>query len=211
MDVQSLSNLRSHGQVFAQYTTDFRQVFPYLTDPHATFSVIRCPSRAVAIKVLYFDCLASWSVGLADGYYNGDVESKVFWPPHGAAALQSGGAVGTGYLYGCGFLADPAFFDPSTQLEPPGQLRPVRDSEVEFPAFKGLLSALSPWSFDRLGLPGAVHGVFCDGHAEVVPPTRLLPALSSDGPYPSYSTHAFSLTPPLLHTVGGVRGRDVRD
>lgn len=195
------SNLRSHGAVFVTYTTDYKDLFPVLTDPRASYSIIRCESAGVALRSLYFDAFNRWNVALADQYYAGAYRSRSFqsgWDPPGPWGLS-------GLHLACSFSADPAYFDLTTRLLPPAQLRPVRATEVLFPSHKSVLTAYAPWVRFR-----RVFGGMVDGRAaEFLDRDLLGDVRSGDGAYPQYTIHWPAFTP-MTHTVHGVRGRDVR-
>jgi len=196
----SLSNLQSHVRVFASYLNDSRDVYPYLTDPSATFSVLRCGD--LAVPVVYFEAAAFWNIGVADAYYNGDCHSAAFNPP-GLPGLP-----GTLYYYSSSFLSAPEFWNPQTRIGP-AQWRAVRAGEVIFPSLKGVL-------WNRAAFPGVSVGTYrtdlaeaamVDGSALAASPSTFLPGYrNGEGPYPG--THQSGYGLPVLHTVDGVRGRD---
>ncbi|MFN7022289.1 MAG: MauE/DoxX family redox-associated membrane protein, partial [Phycisphaerales bacterium] len=52
-----------HAAVLTQYGSDYREVFPYLTDPRATLNVVRSESLNIAIECYYFDPAWCWHIG----------------------------------------------------------------------------------------------------------------------------------------------------
>lgn len=199
--IVTLSNLRSHAAVFASYHAEFGDQFPLLTDPAATYSVLRCESAGIAVPSRYFDQFNLWNIGLADGYYGGAWDSRAFqsaWDPRGQW-LRSG------LHMSCAFQADPQFYYPETRMVPPRQLRSTRFDEVLFPSSKALMTAYTPWVRFR-----RVLACMVDGRAEEFRLSAVFGAMSSgDGYFPEYSLHWPAFTP-MTHTLGGVRGRDVR-
>lgn len=202
------SNLRQHGTILAAYNSDYKDLYPYLTDPRATKSVIRCQSAGFAVTVLYFQGADWWWLGLADGYYNGSWRSPAFRSPLAPPEFVVGS-----YTMPCSFIADPAYYTPETREPPPKQLRAVRSSEVELPSHKSLLVDNSVlFNFEALGLDAdEVQACMADGHSSGFDRARtgLLQHHTGDGPYPDFGAHFPSLIP-MTHTHAGVRGRDDR-
>lgn len=204
-ELATTSNLRHHAMILGVYTSENKDLYPCLTDPSATYSVIRCQSAGIAIEARYFGAAVYWWVGLADGYYEGAWRSPVFRSP----LLRRDQAAFT-YRLPCSFLADPAFYVPETRQPPPAQLRGVRATEVQWPEKKSLV--VDAW---RLFEPSAAAAPdartpagFVDGHAEAVPESKQVPQYRiGDGPYPLYDAD-YPAFIPMTHTVGGVRGRD---
>jgi prepilin-type N-terminal cleavage/methylation domain-containing protein len=196
---RSSSNLRSHASVLAVYAADYDDLFPYLTDPKATRSVVRCESAGIAVSILYFEASRYWRIGLADSYYQGAWNSSAFFTPY---------RVGEGraeYLLSCTTIADPRYYSSEEAQAPPQNLRPVRGTEVHFPSAKGLLVEHS------FALPSVSPRVaFGDGSASVLQQDRFLAGLrSGDGLFWNFTLH-YPNREPICHTVNGVRGRDVR-
>jgi hypothetical protein len=207
---KTLSNLRQHMAIVSMYVGDYREQFPYLTDPHATFSVIRCESAGVAVRSSYFLGTAHyWHVGLADGYYNGQWRSPSFRSP-----LEPPEIVAGSYILSCTTVAAPEYYTPEERLEPPAQLRPVRMAEVVFPSLKGIITdgschRVNDGSYNR----ETVHfqAALADGAARAFRAAEHLgPQMhSGDGPYMRFGPH-WPWFVPMTHTLHGVRGRDVR-
>jgi hypothetical protein len=134
---KDLSNLRSHAGVFTSYTVDYEDLFPYPTDPQATYSILRCGD--LAVRVEYFAAGCAWQIALADPYYGGNAVhpsfESPFWPER-----VSGPRVSTlsPYLYPCSFIARPEFWDPLTRGGS-AQWKPTRADEVTWPTQKSLL------------------------------------------------------------------------
>ncbi|MFN0131517.1 MAG: type II secretion system protein [Phycisphaerales bacterium] len=199
--VSTTSNLRSLSMAMASYHSDWKDLYPVLTDPKATISIIRCESAGVAVRAVYFDASLYWNVGLADQYFQGAWSSRAY----GSAWDRGGPRVAATLQWGCSFVADPDYYVPRARRPPPAQLRPVRASEVLFPSAKGLATAAVPWE-----LFGEVYSSMVDGHAGQFQQKDLNGDISSaDGAFIAYSYHPRA-DKPMTHTLHGVRGRDLR-
>lgn len=201
------SDLRSHAAIFAQYTADYKDLLPYVTDPRGRWSIVRCQSANLALRTWYFGAYTSWHIALTDGYYNGGPRSESFrspWRP------LSRNRFSTDYWYPCVFIADAAYWNPSTRRAGRSQLVPTKVSQVLFPASKTILFAGEQITFygPNPGL-GPVPTAFVDGSAGDV---RLAEVgeqyRTADGGDVQLSLH-FTNDDPFLHTIDGVRGRDV--
>jgi prepilin-type N-terminal cleavage/methylation domain-containing protein len=205
----SMANLRSHGTVLAAYAADWREAFPHFTRPGATFTVIRCEVRDVAIKIVYFESHGRWNYALADAYYEGDFDHPSFYPPEvtRATAARAGP---TGYFYGCAFIAHPEFWDP-LRRRGVNQLRTTRSADVSLPSQKSLLVTDTLLSAGSAGYrPRRYTGIlFVDGSAKELAVRDIRGGVQDgDGFVPGWmhvSDH-----PEGMHTIDGVRGRDIR-
>ncbi len=209
----NLSNLRQHIAVMSSYTTDYKGLFPYLAEPTATWSVIRCESAGVAIEAPYFMATRYWNVGLADQYYSGAWRSRAFSGP-----WTKGLTTSTSYEMSCALITDPKFYNMETRMMPPAQLRPVRIDEAVYPSKKSMLTARRAVNYDNprdrdeydtINRLGGDAG-FIDGHAASVRAADTLPRSwsgSADGPWLG-GHHGYAL--PMSHPDDGIRGRDVR-
>jgi prepilin-type N-terminal cleavage/methylation domain-containing protein len=210
----TLSNLRTHMVAASTYTVDFKDLMPYVTSPVARYSVVRCLSKGIAVRVRYFDAMNRWNVALADGYYDGNLSSKIFVSPLNQFAQARVDAVvlGTDYWYSCSFLASPEYYDEVTRLLPPAQFRAVRISEVIFPQYKVAFADDAATIDDNRDNYVTRFSAFIDGHAESATSESALVHYSGDGleSRVSHGGHFPGSSYPLLHTSKGVRGRDVR-
>ncbi|MCE7973263.1 MAG: hypothetical protein DYG92_02900 [Leptolyngbya sp. PLA1] len=92
-------------------------------------------------------------------------------------------------------------------MAPPAQLGPTRTFQVLFPPHKVLLAtdfsartgSVSEWR---------IAAACVDAHAEVVPRSRALPQYHLGDGGPPWSIDVAS-TQSMLHTIDGVRGRDI--
>jgi type II secretory pathway pseudopilin PulG len=197
----TVANLRSHSAVLLSYTIDYKDLFPALTNPRASYSVIRCESASVAVRAAYFDQFNLWNVGLADQYYDGSFRTKAFHSGWDSIAVSPR----AGLHLACSFSADPSYYDADTRTAPPAQLRPIKATEVLFASKKSLMTAYTPWvHFQR------VFGGMVDGQASEFRNEQLVGDLrSGDGAYAAFGFHWPAYTP-MTHTYRGVRGRDIR-
>ncbi len=211
---ESLANLRSHTQVFAMYTGDWREFWPYFTRPGPEGWEVR-GAGMVLPEQLYFDAHALWHIALADLYFEGTIMRHTALFPPGYRDGNTQWPLRTGYHYACAFIAEPAYWSQETRTGI-DQMKPTTVSQVSFPAHKSLI--IEAWPFSQLvdvaarqqsvTLPvGAV-----DGSAHSLPwQLRAAGVPTGDG-------HGFQLEgavhyhdwPPLMHTVDGVRGRDIK-
>lgn len=214
-DAGSAAHLRSHAQVFAQYTTDYRGLLPYFTDPKADVSIVRCESRGIALPGRYFDAFLLWGVALADGYYDGDPTHPSMYAPGSIGGGYSGGFLSS-YHYGCVFIADPGYWNLSSRLIEPLQFHPIRLDQAAFPDRKSLhinndrYFRMMPRDGDAW-FPGStdMQASFLDGHAEIVASNRQHPDIAGGcWTRGDWGRHTASI-PPFLHTLDGIRGRDV--
>ncbi len=206
----TLSNLRHHGTIFAAYTAEHRDQFPALTDPLATYSVIRTPSGSIAVSSLYFGVDVFWWIGLAEQYYAGAWNGPLFRSP-----LATSNIGPNAYLMSCTLIAAPEYYNPETRQALPAQLRPVRATEVVWPSQKGILVDGMVQRPDYIhSTRGDLDAIMCtaDGRAGLFSTARdILPQYGlGDGPdQQAYGAHWPSFLP-TTHTIDGVRGRDIR-
>jgi len=188
----SLANLRTHGAVTQTYTGDYQDVF-FHTDPTATYTVLRCGD--IVQTALYFEAFNKWNIALAPGYYNGDSGSRVFARPD-----QRHRVLVSEYWYSSSLLASAPFWNPLTRTGP-DQWQGTRLTDVAFPSKKSVHFAVKT-------LSGPVETGFADGSASLVRPIDLMGYyFKGEGDWPG--TY-FGSGLPFLHTIDGVRGRDIR-
>jgi hypothetical protein len=215
-DARVLADLRSHGQVFSMYCADYADVLPYFVDPLAQATVLTLGSGQVVHIRRYFSTAYMWNYALADQYYAGSEHHDSFYPPRYPAGLvgESARMGPAAYQYGCAFVAHPDYWDPYRRLADRSQLRPTRVTDVHFPDRKVLLAewytvlvAMPEPIYKRSGWSQAVSRT--DGSARHV----QLPSLTdgywrADGD-PQLGIHLFDTLPWGMHTLRGVRGRDI--
>ncbi|HEX8875512.1 MAG TPA: MauE/DoxX family redox-associated membrane protein [Phycisphaerales bacterium] len=202
-------NLRSHTQIMMTYTSDFKEYFPLFMDPKASLTVLR--SDNVELALSYFDAHVYWNFGIGPRYY-GSAFNKVFFSPAIRADMNAH------YYYSCTFVARPEYWNPSTRTDGRGQWNGTRISDVTFPSAKILLSDQTPiyelllrrttpsetilkrWPWTAI--------VTVDGAVRRVQDNEILPGYpTSDGPI--QSLHTGGPTNDGMHTIDGVRGRDL--
>ena len=202
----SASNLRSHATIFGSYVGDWHDIHPFFTSPAATSSVVRNPSRSIAIVVPYFGAHCTWHIALADGYYNGDHTSKAFRPP----GREDIGPGWTAYSYPCTFIASPAYWR-YEEREGPHQRVPTRADQVVFTSAKALLVESDVIVPDEVQtLRPRVLAATVDGAAEERLSSQVNGEWYASGDGPWHGAMHGSWWPPLHHTIGGVMGRDFR-
>ncbi len=212
--IGAMSDLRQHVGVFSSYSIDHDDQFPYYTDPNATYSVLRHPPIAVAVS--YWVGYFYWNVALAD-HYDGGPWQSCFNPPALRARRTDHGEslVGTNYYYGHGFISRPDYWRRETRLADRSQWRPTRQSEVQYPSLKGLLR--DEWSYSGTDLwrpprlTGPVNVGFCDGSAREIARFDLVDSYPG-GPGMQHldGVPTGVAVGPVMATIGGVDGRDVR-
>ncbi|QOJ00366.1 MAG: prepilin-type N-terminal cleavage/methylation domain-containing protein [Phycisphaeraceae bacterium] len=213
-EARSLSNLRTHAQAMSAYAGDYASVLPYIT--RLGFEVNRLEGGGVVIESCsYFDAHRVWHVVLAEPYYNAPATSTVFFPPR---YQQYGDAWPylTPYFYPCVYIARPEFWTPETRMGG-SQFAPTRLDEVQHPDAKSLIVESWPY-LDRVLNDPERHRLvplpvaFGDGSARSVPWDQRVGGYErgEGNQFAADGAVHYSDSPPLLHTLRGVRGRDVR-
>ena len=202
LQTKSASNARSHATVFAAYAADYKDMSPYITDPNARRTVIRCVSGNVAGLVRYFQACTAWKAALGDAYYGG-CSSLSFLDPVPESTYKS-------YFYPCVFITHPDYWDARTRLAGNSQWTPTRVGDVTYPSHKAWVS--SDFYPPPDSGPGETRVVlaFVDGHSGVFNDAKVNPrSLGAEGrdAYFEYTIH-YDLQG-ILHTDDGVRGRDI--
>lgn len=206
----SLSYLRQHTSIFSMYASDWKDTLPYFSNPKGPTTDVKCVSQGVSVESWYFSPSLFWPIGMADGYYGGRCYDRSFTPPT-ARPSQIGQ-----YLMPCVFMADPNFWTPETRERPPRQLRAIRLAEAVFPSSKcSLLEkvfGVVPQQMIYTVMEERHRMAVLDGHATELNLNGIVPGYKdwfSKERY--YTMHVGGeYTYPGLHTLGGVRGRDLR-
>lgn len=204
-DVATLSHLRQHGAIFAMYTNDYDDFYPALTETTRTLGVWKNLGR-YRWQTSYFRIYHHWHIGLADQYYDGRIWGTEFLLPGAEARTPEQFVSKTHYWYSSSFLADPEFWNASTRTGP-DQWRATRWFEVIHPSKKTLLLANGGQSWDIRDT--SLRMSFVDGASRIVEPNEFLGAYENgDGSWPQ---SAFGYPGVIgMHTIDGVRGRDVQ-
>ena len=198
--LDAVADLRSHMQVLSLYSMDYDDMWPFLTDPKATYTIFRHPRRDGPGHVLFFQVTQIWHWPLLGSYL----------PDDGTDMFEAAGDtnLGNGYIssynYASSMYARPDFWSLRTRTGPE-QWQPTRVSETLFPSSKGAMYSVAPWkgSFqtrrEQLGM--------CDGSGVEVPYNSLTK------PYPKGEGHWWGawrkFGKVVDHTIHGVRGRDI--
>jgi len=206
----SLSNLRQHTAIFSMYASDWKDTLPYFSNPRGPTTQLKCKSQDVSVESAYFSPSLFWPIGMADGYYNGRCYDRSFIPP-----TTRPSQIGQ-YLMPCVFMADPSFWTPETREWPPHQLRAIRLAEVVFPNSKCALLekvfGIIPQQVVYTVMDERHRMAVVDGHATELNLNGVVPGYkdwySLDRYYNMHVGGQY--TYPGLHTLGGVRGRDLR-
>lgn len=207
------SNLRSHAAVFHAYATDYQDSMPAFQLNDDGSSTARCESGDVEFPLPFFAMTRYWHFPLADQYYAGDYRSKSFITP-----FNKGGSLQeVNYLLPCVYLAHPDLYTVGKRRSLPDQIAAQRLSHVIYPSQKSLLVAKYPWISDGyVGLAdarGRSTGVAAaDGHAGTYKQNQMLLGAMHEPTFVDgklYSDH-FAEDFPLIHSLGGIRARDLR-
>jgi len=202
----SLSNLRQHAGVFSMYNTDWNESYPEFCDTGAYSTDIWIRSLGITLTLPYFNQHARWNWLLADDYYDSQFAHESFYDPAGEPPSSA-----ADYYYGCVFVTDPAYYRETTRLAGTSQWRGTARHEVLWPNQKVLLSRT-----------GFIYG----GNEEWTPAKRALYALGDGSAHTRPASEAIgrgyrygdgdhpgSIHPAdmhfYLHTIDGVRGRDL--
>jgi len=205
---RAMADLRGHAAVFSLYMSDNRDLFPYVTDPRGDFSVVRCRSAGLAFETPYFWACYVWNIALADDYYESSIYSPSFRSPWES---RPNWILASSYWYPCVFIADPSFWKQETRQDNRSQLVATRGAQVLFPSHKVILFVGGQISSLEERMPTLlVPTSFVDGSASLVRGNELTPQYNPwpDGRDLRLTIHAIS-DEPFLHTIDGVRGRDV--
>lgn len=201
--------LRTHMQVFGVYANDYRESWPYFHNRHQLMTTITLPGGET-LSYPYFWWYDRWNYALGPLYYEGIYDSSFYppYPPYTSEALRYGG---TPLVYSCSFLADPAYWNPSSRVGP-SQWRATRQLEVQFPTRKFVIANQSELPVGQVDVAEILKGQYefalADGSAGVTTIMKVMEGyINGDGPY----TEPIHSGDPVrgLHTIDGVRGRDL--
>ncbi|MBL8763449.1 MAG: type II secretion system protein [Phycisphaerae bacterium] len=202
----SLSHLRTHAQVFAGYATDYQDMLPYFTPPESSTFRMMCQSRG-EVSGPHFATHVAWNYGMADRAYGGNPNHETFYSP---ARARTGG---TSYYYGCAFLASPEYWNPSTRVGP-AQWGAAHLSSAVYPSKKMLMMDYAAILESQTGGRAwqdpsiALRWAGLDGSATSSSLAEIAAGYEEgDGNFPGL-IHLVDY-PFGMHTIGGVRGRDV--
>lgn len=195
----SSTHLRTHAQVFAVYTGDFNDYFPFLTQASEETTYYEVGGYSMDMSV--FTQYATWPIAMLNDYYGGHFNWEIFHPP-----LSDRGGPISEYWYSQSFVADPTFWNREQRAYSPEQLGGAGVHGVLFASMKGLfIQADQMFTFHETRV-GHLNVALVDGSVH-----------SPDGdeltqPYPG-GVRGYLLGPtigfPVMHTVDGIRGRDM--
>ncbi|MDX2114712.1 MAG: hypothetical protein SFZ24_03705, partial [Planctomycetota bacterium] len=204
----SLSNMQQHVYAFASYNTDFDEFMPCFIDPHVP-RVFKFPEAQ--ITVYYMDCVSWWNLALWDRYSTLDPFADHFTAPAELEAdhallpwMRDWPRLFASYYYSRTFLADPEYWTLDGRRGR-SQYRAVRTTEVVYPSAKGFL--LERWSYNQGHT--MVPLAFVDGSVRREQREALHPGLPDGAGDPDIGPTEHRNVP-SLHTINGVRGRDLR-
>ena len=228
VEIRDLAVLRSHSQSLSAYTSDNRDAFPLFLEPVQHAGDVTDASGLTYTQFSYFEMSSSWHIFLgATGHAPASPVHESFYP-HGFLEGTERYSRFTPFAYPCAFVADPKFWNRETRLgrefvanpRDPVQFRATRASEVAYPSSKSLV--VQTWSYetDILGRSGRgprdrsgrVRAAMADGSGRPIGAESRLGGYSGGdgGEYMDLGAMHFDDAPVLLHTVDGVRGRDLR-
>lgn len=201
--------LKQHTIIFSHYTMDYRDAWPIAVadgkwSSRGTTSLSFGPFGMQ--EVSYFSLHAMWPALLAPVYYENNYLHPSFAVPGWPVSPI------TPFHYSSVFLADPKFWN-YEHREGPSQWRGTYSHEVLFPSAKSLLI---DWVYlsrsenlvgDGQPVMRRVAISLVDGSSRIVRELDVLPGYrSGEGNWPG-STNSFAR--PAMHTLDGVRGRDL--
>lgn len=191
-----LSQLGTHGKVLSMYCTDYKECFPYFLNPQEA-SIQSVGDTRVSMR--FFDSYWGWNALLGPLYYSGGVSDPAFVPPKCRPTLTS-----LYYWYSATLVSAPEFWQLETRVGP-AQWSVQRLSSVQFPSSKAQIvnwgEVLGSGRSSETGL-SLVDGSASGGKS----PRFEMPVVDGEG---NWEGSALSGGYAGIHTVGGVRGRDL--
>lgn len=194
-DIQCLSSIGTHAKAMTTYQADNRDAFPCFVPPQATSTTFVVAGEPRTING-YFGQVYAWHFGMAEQYYDSQLIGPLFQRPGRDPWLV------TDYRYSASFLADALFWNERTRTGPE-QWRGQKAHSVLYPSAKTLLAD------DRvmdISPPDAGVIALVDSSARTIRTSEMrTPLDSGEGEWPgTWSSGRFG-----IHTVDGVRGRDL--
>lgn len=207
----SLSNLRTHAQMMSAYATNNGDFLPVFLEPGDRVSL--AAGGIVYENLMYFDMHQTWNIFMAEPYYRAEATGEVFSSPSVRDGFDPH-PLYTVYHYACSFVARPEFWVPESRMLGDAQFGGNRMAEVLYPADKSLIVESRPFQSliqtpgDQLGV--SLPAAMTDGSAGALASSERAPGYPGGDGYTHWAQGAVHTTdfPPLLHTLGGVRGRD---
>ncbi|MGQ0627076.1 MAG: type II secretion system protein [Phycisphaerales bacterium] len=206
-DAQTLSNLRQSAALLDVYTNDSRGAHVFFGDPSGVPVYVPFVNREGGFTLdHYFDMHFAWHSFVADRLGMGDGEREVFGD---AESRAINGIAGHQFYHSCSYFADPGYWNDRTR-EGKSQWRGTYQHEVALPAAKVTLLSSYPMDFhaDIPRLSRSAPAAFADGSASIRKVGDFIPGMFyGDGLLSSIHVHDRYFG---MHTIDGVRGRDVR-
>lgn len=209
--VATLSRLKNSAAIIMLYASDERNSLPLPLNPSVDRWKISLASGWSDTAIRYFESIWLWHVVMSNRYFDGKLNPPVTF----AAARNGRGTYGSRFKMPCAYFARPEFWDQSTRTGR-SQYGGHRLDEILFPASKTLLVSIAhviidpSVSRDHDPMPGMVPAAMADGSAAVYDPGRLLPGVKTgEGRESPGMLHPFDAYYGM-HTVNGIRGRDIR-
>ncbi len=208
----NLANLHTHSQVIALYAADQNDLLPRPFEIGEPITFFEHPAVG-RIPVRYFDAYQYWHLPLLDSYYNSSLDSPAFFPPAYEGEVFEAFGVETPYAYTCTSIASPDYWNQLTRRGGISQWVANRLGNVLFPSDKAIFVQIWPYTVEasRGEQNIRIPLVTADGAALASTPRQRLPGYPrGDGPEEQvHGAVHFGDYPPLLHTIDGIRGRDI--
>lgn len=200
--------LRQHALVTAAYSADHRDAFPRPFEPNSRMRLLSV--EGVTVRAAYFEAYWLWNIPLARSYYGVRPNNPVFQSNEYLREVGDTHSNRASLWYSATLITDPSYWNPATRQSGFDQLRQVRQPEVLYASKKALFYA-SQRDSSIIRVPGALLS-FADGSAAWTGQSMLMPQYphgsappsSPPGP-PGRLTYGV----PGMHTLDGVRGRDI--
>ncbi|MBX3381481.1 MAG: prepilin-type N-terminal cleavage/methylation domain-containing protein [Phycisphaeraceae bacterium] len=191
-----LSQLATHGRVLAMYCADYKECFPFFLRPEQP-SVLSVGGNDVTMK--FFDSYWGWNALVGPLYYPGGVADTAFQPPKCRPTLTS-----LYYWYSATLVSAPEFWQLETRTGP-AQWKAQRLSSVQFPSAKAQVvnwgEVLSSGRTAETGFS------LIDGSATSSKFIKFeIPIPDGEGNWEGSALQGGYVG---IHTVAGVRGRDL--
>lgn len=208
-DRADAASLRTHAQAFSLYSGDHDGILPRFIEPGRDGSIPIAGGGEVEF-LRYFDAFDTWHIALAESYYGTVFSDEIFFSRRTKPLQRPEYPFRSEFLYPCSFVAAPEFWSPTSRTGI-GQLRGVALAIVRYPSAKALLTrAAAPDA--RVDAGQKIMLALSDGGVRFVGPTeRIAGYPRGDGPeFQSVGAVHFKDDPPILHTLNGALGRDLR-
>lgn len=196
-----LSEIRQHAIVFSQYSSDFQDLAPNFTQPTGITRIECCGWVVQYLK--YFEAHYSWNIALANRYPSNSFQDDIFFATDGQMREKR---LWTDYWYSSSFLTSPAFWRETTR-EGASQFKAQRLSDTSYPSLKGLLVGYD--GLYQRAAPSAAFVGFVDTSAQRIYLRNMTPPYTR-GAGAFWNSHALQSGWPVMHTVDGIRGVDVK-